>query len=152
MINGNDLGTDINEAIENLSSEEKQDLELAWQTIANEIANSVNPFLISLPVLEDWTTVLVFQNNWINYDTNIHEPVGFYKDPYNRVFLRGTVKDGTSNGIFYLPIGYRPTKQERFSVSESSLFGEITIATTGLVSRTDGGNSRLHLYGISFRI
>ncbi len=151
-IDGDDLGTDIKDAVEALTAEEKADLELAWQAISNEIADNVNPWLVFLPILEDWTDVSAFLNSWINYDTGVHEPAGFYKDPSSRVFLRGSVKDGVADDIFTLPAGYRPTKEERFAVSENGVFGEIKILPSGIVSKTVGGNTRLHFFGVSFRI
>lgn len=148
-VNGDQLGTDIKDAVERLSDEEKADLEIAWQAIAGEIAEHVNS---SIGTLENWTNVITFLNNWTNYDTGIHEPAGFYKDTNERVFLRGAVKDGTADPIFELPAGYRPTKEERFAVSNDGAFSEVKIEPNGLVSRSTGGNIRLHLTGISFRI
>lgn len=156
-INGDNLGTDIYDAAKKDVSDNgipnSDPRHYAWwQAISNVIAGHVNPLLVILPILENWTNVSVFVNNWVNYDIGIHESVGFYKDPYNRVFLRGAVKDGIADGIFNLPNGYRPTKEERFAISGNGLFGEIRIEPTGLVSKTIGLNTRLHLTGISFRI
>jgi len=152
MINGNDLGTDIKDAISAMTSEEKQDLEFVWQTVAGIVADHVNPFLVFLPALENWNIVPVFQNNWENYDIANFSAASYYKDPYGRVFLKGCVKNGGANGIFYLPSGYRPERQEGFAAVENGSFSEISIATTGLVSRLSGGNTQLHLTGISFRV
>ena len=62
--------------------------------------------------LEPWHTVgstgePALLNSYVN--TPGQTPVGFRKDPFGRVHIKGTVRTGTNNtSVFTLPVGYRP--------------------------------------------
>jgi hypothetical protein len=93
-----------------------------------------------------------------NYDT-----VGFYRDPFGRVFLKGMARcrDGTDStcGAFgtvmmRLPPGYRPAYTELFPArSAGSSSHQVEIRADGQVSVSDAtaGSDFYSLSGISFR-
>lgn len=91
-----------------------------------------------------------YQNGWVDYHASYHS-VGYYKDPFGVVHLRGIAKDGTNGtAIFTLPSGYRPSKEMIFAAASNSAFGYVDIATGGAVVAT-GSNAWFSLDGITFR-
>jgi hypothetical protein len=93
-----------------------------------------------------------FSNSWTNFG-GTNASAAYYKDPFGRVFLKGTVKSGTVNtAIFTLPVGYRPQEAEVFAVYCNGAVGFITVNPDGTVVQSGGGsNASLTLSGISFR-
>lgn len=51
-------------------------------------------------------------NSWVN-NSDGESPVGYFKDTFGIVHLRGCLKGGTGGTIFILPTGYRPAKTFR---------------------------------------
>ncbi len=101
---------------------------------------------------ESWTAP-TFQNSWVNYDTTYNQ-VGYFKDKYGIVHLRGLVKSGTVGGstpIFTLPEGYRPIKRCIFVTISNGSIGRCDVKDTGEVIANNGSNSWFSLEGISFR-
>ena len=99
---------------------------------------------------ENWIAP-TFQNSWVNYGSPF-QTAGYYKKD-NRVYLRGLVKNGTvGQSIFTLPVNYRPTATEIFSVNSIAAFGSVYIASNGQVLANNGNNGWFSLDGISFRI
>lgn len=84
-------------------------------------------------------------------------PVGYIKDPYGIVRLRGLVKDGAvySSFIFTLPAGFRPPNPHIFTV-HAGQNGEarLDVDTHGavyIIAYTGGGNNGfVSLDGITF--
>lgn len=96
----------------------------------------------------------VLLNGWVNYGGS-NENVGYYKDEFGIVHLKGTIKGGTSTAwtaLFNLPTGYRPFLQRRFSVDGNNAYAMISItASTGAVNIVVGNSTQLSLDGISFK-
>jgi hypothetical protein len=87
--------------------------------------------------------------------------VGFFRDPFGVVHLRGAVScpglaPGASEGIFTLPAGYRPPLAEIFSAAGEAGPTEVQVASNGLVifqgtGANPGANGFLTLDGVTFR-
>ena len=91
-----------------------------------------------------------YENSWVNYGSTFQDG-GYYKDLFNRVHLRGLVKDGTvANTIFTLPEGYRPPATGIFIVISNSAIGRVDITSAGAVDGTTVDNNWVSLEGISF--
>lgn len=101
----------------------------------------------------------VFGNSWVNYNAagGTYHTAAFYKDPFARVHLRGSVKSGVLGAsAFVLPAGYRPLARVGFvdyatggaaGVSAAS----VEVFANGNVVLYEGSNSFKSLDGISFR-
>ena len=92
-----------------------------------------------------------FENSWANVAGEA--AVAFYKDPYQRVHIKGAVDTG-ANGttIFTLPTGYRPTEKLVFVTSKlTGVIGLITIDTDGTVDSSVGNTNGVTI-NISFRV
>lgn len=92
-----------------------------------------------------------FVNGWVNFG-GTNASASYYKDPFGRVKLKGTVKSGTIGvTIFTLPAGYRPQEAEIFGVASNGAFGVVTVNPDGTVVASSGSNVYVSLAGISFR-
>ena len=99
--------------------------------------------------------VAVFQNGWSNFGAG-NEQAGYYKDPWNRVYLTGTTKGGTvaagSTGtMFTLPAGFRPQYPSIFAVISNGALGLVTVQVDGSVRAESGNNTYFSLSGLNFR-
>ena len=97
-----------------------------------------------------------FAGTWENYGSTT-APVSFYKDQFNRVWLRGTCKDSTGSPpstIFTLPEGYRPSKELNYSSIDGTgtPSARIKITAAGVVQCSAGNDSLIGLDGISWRV
>ncbi|KYG65693.1 hypothetical protein AZI86_01050 [Bdellovibrio bacteriovorus] len=101
--------------------------------------------------LESWQTPTL-QNGWVNYE-NAFNPVGYYKDPFGRVHIRGLVKSGTLSAcIFTLPVGYRPANRELFDqIINANTQGRIDVTSDGCVLAYSSSSTWSALDGISFQ-
>jgi len=97
-----------------------------------------------------------FKNSWANTGSS---PAGFYKDPFDRVFLRGNIDTGISGTIcFTLPSGYRP-EYNTFHVAYNDNGGpgpggaavSIEVQTDGDVIATYGAGTDIWLDSVHFR-
>ncbi|HEX6229389.1 MAG TPA: hypothetical protein VFZ41_08020 [Solirubrobacterales bacterium] len=130
-------------------------------------ANTAN-LANSLAPSEDWHVVGApgepgFLNSWVNTGGSALS-AAFYKDRQGVVHLRGLVQEGTSNGIFLLPPGYRPAGGKIFNppigcvgglfcssgVGPGEIRGANWGANSGLVSGPLGA-TLVGLDGVSFR-
>jgi hypothetical protein len=96
---------------------------------------------------------LTLLNGWTNYGAP-QETAAFYKDAAGRVYLRGTVKNGTIGApILRLPEDYRPRAQIGFAcgTSPGDAHGFALVDSAGAVTPTAGSNTYFYLDGISFR-
>jgi hypothetical protein len=106
--------------------------------------------------MSDWKTVNpwiapTLLNGWVNYGGTA-DTVGYYKDEFGIVHLKGFVKSGTiGQAIFNLPVGYRPNARQYYSALSNGLFGYATIISDGTVQATSGSNVSFSLDGISFK-
>lgn len=113
----------------------------------------------AIPVQEAWK-VPALLNNWANFGGNFNA-VGYWKDSFGVVHLRGLVKSGTPESvIFTLPVGYRPPSYEVFATTGSTAMGaqmaRVDVQTDGSVVAkgflsTNGTATFLSVDGITFR-
>ena len=100
-----------------------------------------------------------FTNSWVNFGGS-DAVAAFYKDKFNRVWLKGSIKSGTVDSTdpyspaFTLPSGYRPS--ERVYYSSVGGIGPVSaktmIDTTGDVNILAGTNTVITLDSISWRV
>ena len=94
------------------------------------------------------------QNRWTHYGSG-YQSAGYYRDVTDRVQLRGVIAGGAtspSTVLFTLPLGYRPTATEVFTVDSNGGSCLVEIAATGEVRlATRASSARLSLSGVSFR-
>ncbi|OZS77447.1 hypothetical protein CF394_11235 [Tetzosporium hominis] len=100
---------------------------------------------------------LTLMSGWLNFSST-SEPwqrAGFYKDLSGVVHLTGLIKDGTTaNGTVLgtLPVGYRPAKQEVFTVATSSGTARIDVYPNGqIIGARDLNATFTSLSGPSFK-
>jgi len=119
--------------------------------------------LVSFLTPEDWREVddagqPAFENNWANYTaSSAYNTAAFYKDPFGRVWLKGTIEDTAGTGvgtvIFTLPSDYIPAKTEiHICIGTGNAIQRVDIQSNGDVYlRAGDGSGHLSLDGISFR-
>jgi hypothetical protein len=106
--------------------------------------------------MSDWKTVnpwiaATLLNGWVNDGTG-YETVGYYKDEFGIVHLKGRMKSGTvGTQAFVLPVGYRPSLSISFAIPSNNLFGQCVIQNNGNVIAMTGSNVSFSLDGISFK-
>jgi hypothetical protein len=97
-------------------------------------------------------------NGWVNYG-GTYDTIGFYKDEFGIVHLRGLIKSGTGSAgtvLFYLPVGYRPSITNLIPTLSNNAS---TITPVSIEVYADGsvkltlttGTTWLALAGITFR-
>jgi len=91
-----------------------------------------------------------FDGAWTNSGTPF-ALAGYYKDPFERVWLQGRVTGGTAGTlIFTLPLGFRVLDQDRvFIALSNSVVGSIEVLANGNV-RAGIYSTWISLDGISF--
>lgn len=119
---------------------------------------------------EAWNEVTAFGtcstmgSLWDNYNATTNSTAAYYRDPLGVVHLKGTIACGGdpaalggSHGIFELPPGYLPAKDENFITPSAGGASVVLVAgASGADVRWVGGadpgsNGFLDLDGISFR-
>lgn len=101
--------------------------------------------------LAESVTAATLLNSWVNYDTATYNAAGYYRDNAGLIRLRGLVKSGVvGSPILTLPTGYRPAKEEIFSVVSNNAFGRVDVFVNGDVTLLVGSNAFASLDGISF--
>ena len=101
----------------------------------------------------DGTNNPAFENSWVNAG-GAHQTAAFYKDPYERVWLKGSIKTGATPSVaFTLPTKYRSLSTVTYSSVDGTGLpaGTVSIASNGEVSILAGTNTFISLDGISFR-
>jgi hypothetical protein len=134
--------------------------ELGLATDTNEVyvgnGNNVK-ILTPLPTLATWIAPTLL-NSWINFG-GAYNTVGYYKDDFGIVHIRGLIKSGVVNAgtpLFTLPAGYRPIEQcsiATLSNTTTAVPCVIEISVTGSVQigAFPAGDTWLALDGIHFR-
>lgn len=94
-------------------------------------------------------------NGWVNY-LQSRPTVGYMKDEFGFVHLKGMIKSGTvPSTAFILPKGYRPLDQIMFVVvsadATTQVIGTFEISADGIAAVTSGKNNWLSLEGLTFR-
>lgn len=103
------------------------------------------------PIAIEAVTAPTLLNSWVNYGGTTLV-AGYYKDPFGRVWLQGSIKSGTIGlSVFVLPVGYRPTATVIYNTFDNGNFTHISIDADGTVSAITGVNVILSLDGVSFR-
>lgn len=88
---------------------------------------------------------------WLAYGLGFEDP-GMYRDPFNRVYLLGTVKSGAAGSIIAnLTAGYRPKNREIFTVTTDTGPGRVDVAGNGDVIHVSGGTGFVSLASIHYR-
>lgn len=76
----------------------------------------------------------------------------YFKDSLGIVHLQGTINvTGTFVDLFTLPSGYRPALAHEMPVTSAGGYGQVLIATTGVLSKQVGGNGNLDISVLTFR-
>jgi hypothetical protein len=93
-----------------------------------------------------------FQNGWGNVPPGAGEvTVGFYKDPFGVVHLKGfIVGGGTAQVMFTLPAGYRPSRALAELVIRDVGAAQLVILQTGDVFVQEGSGPAVSLDGVTF--
>ena len=94
-----------------------------------------------------------FEGTWVNFGST-HLSAAFYKDSFERVWVQGSVKSGsTGTTIFTLPEGYRPSKIVVLpTVQASAAAGAwIEVLSTGAVVGYGTALSHLSI-NLNFRV
>jgi hypothetical protein len=95
-----------------------------------------------------------FENSWVNNGAT--QTAGFYKDKFDRVWLKGLIKNGTVGAVpaFTLPVGYRPDEAQNFSGIDATgtPSARIFVDTDGHVEIRAGNNGFIGLDGFSWRV
>lgn len=138
------LKVDLEEAF----NSEPQDTEESSVSISEAIAANI---VDAVEQSEDFTTPSL-GNSWVNFGGS-YATAAYYKDGLGRVYLRGTIKDGSIPGVvFTLPAGYRPAAQLRFGVMSHGAFGRVDVYANGDVEvNLPSTNSSLSLDQVHFR-
>lgn len=107
------------------------------------------------PQPEPWQLVgpglaIPFQNSWTSLAG--FDPVGFTKDAYGIVWLKGVITGGTNNSVaFTLPPGYAPGVKLNFAEwSNLNNVAGVTVAANGTVTVSFLGTNIVILDGIKF--
>lgn len=76
----------------------------------------------------------------------------YYKDSLGFVHLRGTINvSGTSVVLFTLPAGYRPGAIMEFPHPSAGGYGQSSVDTNGVFTKTVGGNGNFDISTATFR-
>jgi hypothetical protein len=117
--------------------------------------NDVNMAVNALTTVQAWQTPTPTAP-WTNYNPASFNGVGYFKDPFGIVHIRGmVVPNGATVGspIFVLPVGYRPPQQEIQAGSASNVYADVRVQPSGTVTvDSPTGFSWLSLDGITFRV
>jgi hypothetical protein len=88
---------------------------------------------------------------WVNFAATTHDVAGYWIEPGGWVCLKGFIKTGVIPGaVLTLPVGYRPERYWFFPVTANAAHGEVSVATTGVVTAESGNNTYFSLAGIRF--
>ena len=79
-------------------------------------------------------------NGWVDYNVIDYGQAKYWKVG-DVVHVAGLVKDGASNDILTLPVGYRPSETRIFATFSNSLVGRLDVKADGRVTMDIGSNS-----------
>lgn len=109
----------------------------------------------AIPSQQDWQAPTLL-NSWTNYG-GAYPPVGYWKDSFGVVYVRGAVKNGSLNvPVFTLPEGYRPgywviVPVVSLSSANAQVTARVQIGSGGNVTISTGDTNLVCLDGIAFR-
>lgn len=95
----------------------------------------------------------LFENGWASWGLPYHN-VGFWRDPFDWVHLRGVVKSGlVGKQAFTLPVGFRPDANiAPFAVVSGGVFGRVDVGSDGTVTPiSPSANTSVSLSQIVFK-
>lgn len=116
----------------------------------------LSSFWRKLGQVEEWHEVgssgePVFAGTWVNFGGS-NDTAAFYKDPWGRVHIKGSIKSGTiGTNCFTLPSGYHPPGDLYFAAYSNGAFGGIRINTSGVVRPITGSTTEVSI-NCSFRV
>lgn len=98
---------------------------------------------------EEWITP-TYLNGWVN--TSIWaDSLGYFKDEFGIVHLKGWVRNGIATKLFVLPLGYRPYRNCIFPIASQGKFGSVTVDMSGDVYLAVYDSSNVSISGITFK-
>ena len=120
------------------------------------LADNANPHSIyAKKQQENWIAPTLL-NGWTNFDDGSrYATVGYYKDAFGVVHIKGMIKGGTATvgtPIFILPSGYIPPQELYFAVNSNGAFGYVSITQAGQVRFGSGSNMDFNISNIQFRV
>ena len=147
------LKTELN-TITNTSRTQQQQISQLLESV-NTLSQTTDTMLQRIQELE--TTVegktriheigLNLENNWVPWDDGAWIPKA--RKIGNVVYLRGLVKNGTSNTITTLPEGWRPSKYQMFC-TYSDRATRVDVYSDGRVYQVTAWGTHISLAGITF--
>ena len=106
---------------------------------------------------EDWIEPMLI-NGWVATDSRPY-PIGFYKDEFGIVRLRGRIQSGTSSTALQLPVGYRPSSLVSsfpISISNTNSIVNVLVTSNGNVNISNTSaiptGQGIFLDSVSFRV
>lgn len=133
-----------------------QDGAITLPKLASNSVNSskiVDASIASTDLVADEACITpTFTNGWANYG-GLWSTCQYYKDSGGIVRLKGLGASGTTTqSLFTLPVGYRPSEQLIFIVMSNSIIARMDIYPDGSVMPNTGiSNAWVSLDNISFR-
>lgn len=104
--------------------------------------------------MEDQWTVPSFTNSWTHFatTTNPWAQVGYMKDKYGWVHLRGLIASGSAAtaDMFTLPAGYRPEGRHLYITRANGAAARVDVYESGVVNAVSASTTWTSLFGISF--
>jgi len=102
-------------------------------------------------VVDAGSPAAAFTNSWVNFGAPF-STAKYWHDREGNVHIEGGVKTGTPPAsIFTLPVGYRPSASQVFTVSANGAIGVITISSAGTLVTTVGSATYTSHDGIMFQ-
>lgn len=100
---------------------------------------------------EDWITPTLL-NGWTDFG-GVYESVGYMKDEFGFVHIRGMIKGGTvGQNAFMLPEGYKPLKSQYHMCISADIVRTLNVqANGGVLIASAASNAWVTLNGISFK-
>lgn len=137
----NQYDDDAQQAIADWRSENSNELS-SLQTEVEKKANRKQ---------EDWITPTLL-NGWTDFG-GVYESVGYMKDEFGFVHIRGMIKGGTVGQIaFMLPEGYKPLKSQYHTCISADVVRILNVQRNGTVLTSPlASNAWITLNGISFK-
>lgn len=118
-----------------LDTDPMADLALAIRNLANAF-DTPNTGWVSV------ATSIGFSGTWVNFG-GVYSVLQ-YKRVGPRIYIRGTIKSGTSGtAVFTLPVGFRPPTQIRLAIDCAGGHGFAEVQSSGVVTVT-GATTNVH--------
>jgi hypothetical protein len=114
----------------------------AWGDCVNDDLNALETSVTFLNGDVAWTNVTVFTGTWVAGGVQPR-----FSKAGNFVTMQGQIQTGTINtAAFTLPVGYRPSETVVFAIDANAAFGRLSVATTGVVTPTNGATTNVGIW------